>query len=147
MLPHFALEDATAGEAWRQAWARILAEKREFFVYALLRLVLPIVATIVLVIVLMIPGLMVAGAIAAIEFGIHSTFADATGASVVVGILLEVFFGLVAFALALLAGICLGGPLSTAIREYALIFYGGRYKELGDILYPTPPQAIVDSAF
>ena len=45
---------------------------------------------------------------------------------------------------ALLAGICIGGPVSTAIREYALIFYGGRYKALGDILYPpTQPPAMV----
>jgi hypothetical protein len=33
-------------------------------------------------------------------------------------------------------GVCFGGPLSTATREYALIFYGGRYQSLGDILFP-----------
>jgi hypothetical protein len=38
-------------------------------------------------------------------------------------------------------GVCLGGPLSTGLREYALIFYGGRYQALGNILYP-PPAAI-----
>lgn len=43
---------------------------------------------------------------------------------------------MIAFGFALLAGICLGGPLSTGIRQYALIFYGSRYKALGDILYP-----------
>ena len=141
MLPHFALDDATAGEAWIQVWARIRAEKRQFLVYALLRVVLPIIATIGLFIVLIIPGLMLAGSLAAVEFGLHSAFADATGASAVVGILLEVFFGVLAFGFALLASICLGGPLSTGIREYALIFYGGRYKELGDILYPPLPPA------
>ena len=57
---------------------------------------------------------------------------------------LEVFFGVIAFGFALLASICIGGPLSTGTREYALIFYGGRYKALGDILYPT--QAIVGGA-
>jgi hypothetical protein len=51
-----------------------------------------------------------------------------------------VFFGVVAFGFALLASICVGGPLSTGLREYALIFYGGRYKALGDFLYPA--QAI-----
>ena len=49
------------------------------------------------------------------------------------------FFGLLAFGLMLLASICLGGPVSTGIREYALIFYGGRYQALGEILYPPPP--------
>lgn len=142
MLPHFALDDASAGEAWSQVWARITAEKRQFFVYALLRVALPIIAAVALFILLAIPGLILGGAFAAVEFGIHSTFADATGASSIVGILLQVFFGVLAFGFALLAGICLGGPVSTGIREYALIFYGGRYKELGDALYPSSGSAL-----
>ncbi len=144
MLPHFALDDATAREAWSQVRACIKAEKRQFIVYALLRVLLPILATICLFIVFFIPGLMLAAALAAVEFGVHSMFADATGASALVGVLLEAFFGVVAFGFALVASICLGGPLSTGIREYALIFYGGRYKALGDILYPQPPPAIAE---
>jgi hypothetical protein len=138
MLPHYALEDATAGEAWEEVWGSITAEKREFAVYTLLRLILPVVAMIGLFIVLLIPGLMVAGAIGVLEYGIHSAFANATGAGALIGILLQVFFGVVAFGYALLAGICLGGPLSTGVREYALTFYGGRYQALGNLLYPSP---------
>jgi hypothetical protein len=144
MLPHFALDDASAGEAWLQVWSRIMAEKKQFLVYVLLRVALPIVAAVGLFMLLAIPGLMLAGAVVAIEFGLHNMFADATGASMVVGKLLEGFFGLLAFGFALLGGICLGGPVSTAIREYALVFYGSRYKELGDALYPPPaPQTAV----
>ena len=94
-----------------------------------------------LFIVLIIPGLVLAGRLRRIEFGLHSTFADATGASALVGILLQVFFGVLAFGFALLASICLGGPLSTGIREYALIFYGGRYQALGDITLPASDNA------
>jgi hypothetical protein len=141
MLPHIALENATAGEAWRQVRARIRAEKKQFIVYAILRVILPTIAAIGTFIVLALPGLMVAGSLVAIEWGVHSVFAGATGSSWLVGILLQVFFGVIAFGFALLASICVGGPLSTGTREYALIFYGGRYNALGDILYPT--QAIV----
>ena len=141
MMPHMALDDATAGEAWQQVRARMMAEKRQFLVYGLLRVILPTIAAIGAFIVLAIPGLMLAGSIAAIEWGLHSTFTGATGSSWVVGIALEVFFGVVAFGFALLASICVGGPLSTGLREYALIFYGGRYKALGDFLYP--PAGIV----
>ena len=142
MLPHFALENATAGEAWASVWARIKAEKREFFVYALLRVALPIVASIGLFLLMIIPGLALAGAVAAVEFGLHSAFADATGSPAMVGILLEGFFGVLALVFAVLAGICVGGPVSTGIRAYALVFYGGRYQVLGDILYPAlPPPA------
>ena len=136
MLPHYALEDASAGEAWSSVWARIMAEKGQFFVYALLRLILPIIASIAIFMILLIPGLVLAGAVAGVELGIHSAFANSTGSASVAGILLQVFFGVVAFGFALLASICLGGPLSTGIREYAIVFYGGRYQVLGDLLYP-----------
>ena len=89
--------------------------------------------------VLIIPGLAVAGSLGAIEYGMHSAFADATGGAAAAGAILQVFFGLVALFLALLASICLGGPLSTGTREYALVFYGGRYQALGNILYPSDP--------
>ncbi len=139
MLPHYALENATAGDAWREVWDRITAEKRQFAVYALLRLILPAIAIMGLFMVLLIPGLMVAGAGVAVGYAIHSAFADATGAAALVGILIQAFFGLVAFGFMLLASICVGGPVSTAVREYALTFYGGRYQALGQILYPPPP--------
>jgi hypothetical protein len=142
MLPHFALEDATAGEAWTEVWTRIQAEKRQFFVYALLRVVLPTIAMAGLFMALILPGLALAGAYGAFEYGLHSAFADATGAAWVAGILIQVFFGLVAFGFALLFSICLGGPLGTGTREYALIFYGGRYQALGEILYPPPSPSI-----
>ncbi len=141
MLPHIALDNATAGEAWRQVRERIKAEKRQFLVYAILRVILPTIAAIGTFIVLAIPGLLLAGTIAAMEWGIHSAFTGSTGSSWLVGVVLEVFFGVVAFAFALLASICIGGPLSTGVREFALVFYGGRYKALGDILYPTQAAA------
>jgi hypothetical protein len=136
MLPHYALENATAGEAWSQVLARIGAEKRQFIVYALLRVVLPVVAMAALFMLLLLPGLALAGSLAAVEWGLHSAFADATGGSAVAGVLVEVFFGVLAFGFAVLASICLGGPVSTGIREYALVFYGGRYQALGEMLYP-----------
>jgi len=140
MLPHYALEDATAGEAWSQVWARIMAEKSQFVAYALLRLVLPTIAMIALFIVLIIPGIFLVGSFGVLEYGIHSAFADASGGIQVIGAILMAFFGVVAFGLGLLASICLAGPIATATREYALVFYGGRYRALGDTLSPPMPQ-------
>jgi hypothetical protein len=142
ILPHFALDDATAGQAWAAVWLRIRTEKGPFFVYALLRVILPIVALMALFLVLIIPGLIVVAVFAVIEVGIHSALADATGATAIAGILLQVVVGLVAFGIALLAGLCLGGPLGTAIRQYALLFYGGRYQRLGEILFPPPDASL-----
>jgi len=144
MLPHFALENASAGQAWTQAWARILAEKRQFLAYALLRVVLPTIAMVAMFVLLMIPGAALAGAFAAIFYGVHSAFADATGGAMMAGIAVQAFFGLLAFAFALLLSVCLGGPVATATREFALVFYGGRYQALGNALYPPPPPQLAE---
>ena len=135
MLPHFALENATAGEAWSAVWTRIKSEKGGFFVYALLRVILPIVAVIGLFVVLILPTLVCIAAVAALEFGLHAAFANSA-----IGIFLEVLVGVVAFGIALAVGIGVGGPVSTAIRQYALLFYGSRYQALGEILFPPPPN-------
>jgi hypothetical protein len=139
MLPHYALENATAGQAWAGAWARIRAEKGPFFVYALLRLLLPIVALIGLFIVLIIPAIIFVVVVAAVEAGIHLSFSGATVGVAMAGVFLEVLVGVLAVAVGLLVCIAVGGPLSTAVRQYALLFYGGRYQVLGNILWPAPP--------
>jgi hypothetical protein len=146
MLPHFALDNASSGEAFARAWAAIMAEKRQFIVYALFRIVLPIIAAFGVFFVLLIPGLFLAGAVGVMEYSLHSVFSGSSGATFAFGVIFQIFFGLVAFAFALLAGICLGGPLGTGIREYALIFYGGRYPALGNLLYPPPPATMMGSS-
>lgn len=138
MLPHYALENATAGQAWSAVWARLRFEKGSFFVYALLRVLLPIAVAIGIVIVLLIPGIVGILAVVAIEVGLHAALGHAF-----LAIFLQVCVGVVAFVLAMLVFIAAFGPLKTAIREYALIFYGGRYRPLGDILYPPPPPAAI----
>jgi hypothetical protein len=142
MLPHFALDNATSGHAWAAVWTRIRTEKAAFFVYALLRLILPLVAIFAIFLVLVIPTIIIIAAFALIEVGIHSAFAGAGGATPIIAILLEVLIGLVAFGIVFLASLCLGGPLGTAIREYALLFYSGRYERLGAALFPPPDTSL-----
>lgn len=139
MLPHYALDNATAGEAWSEVWENIRAEKGAFFVYALLRIILPIAATFAIVIAMIIPAILFVAVTAAIEVGIHAMLTSAGGTSAVAGIFFQVIVGIVAFCVAVLAALCVGGPLSTAVREYAILFYGGRYPQLGNILFPPLP--------
>jgi hypothetical protein len=138
MLPHYALEDATVGQAFHAVWARIKQEKMQFFFYSVLRVIAPLVASIALFIVLLIPSLISLGAVGAAEWGIHSAIADSTGAASIAGILLQIFVGLLALAFALVVGISLGGPLSTGLREYALLFYAGRYQPLANLMFASP---------
>lgn len=136
MLPHFALENASVASAWNAVWSRIRVEKGGFFVYALLRVLMPIAGAIGLVIVLIIPVVLFVLALVAVEVGLHAALGHAA-----LGIFLEVAVGIVAGVAGLLVFVAAFGPLYTGVRLYALIFYGNRYQPLGERLYPPPPPA------
>ena len=142
MLPHFALEDASARTAWTEVRTRIAAEKGSFVLYAVLRILLPIAALLALVMVLAIPMLILFGIFAAAFAGFHVLF-DQAGT---LGIVLEVVLGVTAVAVGLFLAICFGGPLSLWVRNFALVFYGGRYSLLGDVLFPPPPPPLFDES-
>ena len=135
MLPHYALENASAGQAWIAVYDRVTREPGAFLLYALLRVILPVVAIVALTIALIIPGLIVFGGLGLMMAGLHAAASNGSGP------LAWLFMGIVGFVmlvLAVFATICVGGPLSIAIRNYALMFYGGRYPALGSIL--SPPE-------
>lgn len=142
MMPHFALENATSREAWLEAWKRIKAEKGAFFAYALLRIILPIVAAIALLIAVVISALILAAIVALFWFGLHRGFAGATGGALIAVRLIAASLIAIAFIAVLFLLLCLFGPLSTAVREYALVFYGGRYQRLGELLSPPPDAGL-----
>lgn len=141
MLPHVALEDASVAEAWYAVIEKIGAEKGGFFVYAVLRILLPLVAVIGLFIVLIVPGIIIFGSLGVLVAAIHAVTVGAAPAIAAVGMVLEGIVGVFMFALGVLVTICVGGPLCVAIRNYALVFYGGRFKALGEILYPPAAAA------
>jgi hypothetical protein len=139
MLPHIALENASASHAWATVRARIAAEKGSFFLYALLRILLPLVAIIGVFIVLAIPMIIVFGGLALSVAGLHAIGTNATGLTQFLLFLVQTVLILAGVATAILIALCVGGPLSICVRNYALLFYGSRYQALGDILSPSPP--------
>lgn len=124
MLPHIALENASVGDAWAAVRARVAAEKGPFLFYAFLRVLLPIVAMFGLMFVLLFPILMMVVVV--------------IGAATI-GMVAAIVVGALVVALALFLMICIGGPINIATRNYALVFYGGRYQALSDMLWPPPP--------
>lgn len=142
MLPHFALDDASAGDAWGAVWSRINAEKGAFFFYVVLRVVLPLMAMIGMFILLAIPLLIVFGILGGFIALMHASAAGAT----FFGIFFQAAAGFIAFVLGALLTISLFGPLAIAIRNYALVFYGARYRALGDALHPPFPSPAAASA-
>jgi hypothetical protein len=139
-----ALENATAGQAWAAVRARFTREKGEFLLYSVLRVFMPLFAFVVIIVALMIPCIIVFGALALVMFGLHSVLGQAVGAVWFLYLLLQWIVGLVVATLAILIAISFFGPVCIAVRNYALVFYGGRYQALGDALWPplpSPPPA------
>jgi hypothetical protein len=141
ILPRMALENLSCLQAWDEVKLCIKAEKGSFALYFFLRLVLPVLAMMALFIVAAIPLLIVFGILALTEVGFDALLADATGVGAVFRVFIEILFGLIDLGLGLFVAFSLGGPIATWIRNYALLFYGGRYPVLGDILSPPPPTA------
>jgi hypothetical protein len=144
ILPHMALENASFGQAWAAVRARIGAEKGAFVFYAFLRAILPFVAMIAVLIVAAIPLLIVFGILALAAAGFHTALADLTGVVAFIRIAIMILFGVIGIGLGLLVAFSLGGPIATWIRNYALLFYGGRYAALGDVLSPPPAPSLVN---
>jgi len=141
ILPRMALENLSCLQAWDAVKPSINAEKGSFAMYFFLRLVLPAVAMMALFMVAAIPLLIVFGILALTEVGFNALLADATGVGAFIRVFFDVMFGLIDLGLGLFVAFSLGGPIATWIRNYALLFYGGRYAALGDILFPALPTA------
>jgi hypothetical protein len=141
MLPHIALENATVGEAWDSVSARIAADWGGFFLYGFLRFVLPIVAMMAVFLVLIVPMLVLGLCFGAVVAGLTALMANASGASFALLAVIDAVVVLLGIGIGVFVGLFVGGPVATAIRNYALVFYGSRYQLLGDLLFPpAPPQ-------
>jgi hypothetical protein len=147
MLPHIALENATVGEAWESASARIGADPGAFFLYGFLRLVLPIVAFIAVAVVLIIPLLVIALGFGGAIAGLTALVVNSSGFAKVLLVMIEAVVILLSVGISVFVGLFVGGPVATAIRTYTLVFYGSRYPLLGSLLYPpAPPQPVTGLA-
>jgi hypothetical protein len=132
VLPRMAVEDASMRDALQDVWGDLLAEPGQFALFFFLRFLLSIVASILALIVLLIPLIPIAiiGVIVVLVLKAASTTL-AIGLGVPLGILAGVFF--------LLAVIGVSGTIGTFRRNYALLFYAGRYPELAMVLWPPLP--------
>jgi hypothetical protein len=132
VLPHMALEDASIADSLSDVWSDVQFEPGQFALFFVLRFVLTLAASILGMVALIVAAVIVA--IVGILIGlilkaISGTLVFAVGVPA----------GIVAGAIFLLAVMGLGGTIGTFRRNYALLFYGGRYPRMGDILAPPLP--------
>jgi hypothetical protein len=134
VLPRMAVEDASMGDALQDVWGDLLADPGQFALFFLLRFLLSLVASVLGFIVLLVPLIPIAivGVILALVLKAASTTL-ALGLGVPLAILAGFLF--------LLAVIGVSGTIGTFRRNYALLFYAGRYPELAMAVWPPVPPA------
>ena len=158
LLPHMALENLPVIEAWEQFLSRAISDPSAFATYLSERFILPIVGFMSLSIAAAILGAIVSGLVAVPVAHMEDVVRSGSVTGALLAALVLLPLAILAVAFAVLVSLCLGGPLATWIRNFALIFYGGRYQALGDLLTPAetkhsepsppaidlapPPQAI-----
>jgi len=129
-----AIEDAAIQEALEDVWSDLVAEPGQFALFFFLRILLSVVASILGLILLMVPliPMVVLGVIVGLILKAASTTL-ALGLGIPLAVLAVFVF--------LLAVIGVSGTIGTFRRNYALMFYGGRYPELAVMLWPPLPAA------
>jgi len=140
VLPRMALEDAPIGDALSDVWSDIVAEPGQFLLFAFLRLVLAFAGSIVGMIALMFPIVIMAVLgflFVMLEKGMSTALAFALG----------IPLAILAVALLIVIGIAVHGTIGTFLRNYAILFYGGRYPILGSMLPPPAPPRVWQPAY
>ena len=140
ILPRMAIEDASILESLEDAWSDIRSEPGPFALFFLFRALLSIAASILAFIVLLVP--IIALALIGVVF-VLILKAISGGLAVALGIPAAIL----AVALLVVAGIALGGTIGTFQRNYAILFYAGRYPDMAMILWPQPPPSPFPTPF
>jgi hypothetical protein len=146
VLPHMALENASFGNAWKAARGHIAAQKASFAAYCFLRLLLPAVTLLGLLIFVGIPLGIIFGTLTMSANGFLEMIDDPTPLGMVFHTVFQILFTVLGVAVGLIVEFGLGGPVATWVRSYALLYYGGRYKVLGEQLSHPPAPAIEGTA-
>jgi len=138
MLPRMAIEDSTILDALDDVWSDIKVEPGQFVLFMLMRLLLPAAAMMVAIVVLLIPMVV----LIAVAVLVSSLLREAIQpGSILFFAVLDVVVVIIGIGIFLPAGIAIGGTIGTFVRNYALLFYGGRYPALGQLLW-SPMLAI-----
>ncbi|HEY1902370.1 MAG TPA: hypothetical protein VGG56_08080 [Terracidiphilus sp.] len=139
ILPHMAIEGASFRNAWTAARTRIAANRETFFSYFILRLGMPLAAGLVLGFAAWVLGLIVFGILGMSAAGFTAMLDGTTDARAYLLIAAQLLFILLGLGAGSVLAIASGGPIGVFTRSYALFFYGGHYKALGNLL--NPPDA------
>ena len=138
VLPRMALDGDTVLSAIAEVWAEVQVEKGQFALFLLMRMLLPVAASLIAFLVVIVPFavLVVIGVV--VGFAVHAALHSG-----LLLVLLAVLAGMLAAVFFIVVGVSVGGTIATFTRNYGMLFYAGRYPEMAARLWPVlaPPPA------
>jgi hypothetical protein len=145
ILPHMAIEGASFRKAWTDVRMRIGASKETFLSFFILRLGMPLLAGMVLALAAWLVGLAVFWILGMSAAGFEAMLDGAAGVRAYLLMAVHALFVVLGLAAGLVIAVSFGGPLGVFMRSYALVYYGGHYKALGNLLEPSAPSAALEA--
>jgi len=136
ILPHMAIEGTSFRKAWAEVRMRISANRETFLSFLILRLLIPFFAGILLAAIGWLISWLVFGLLGMSAAGFNAMLDNVASPDTWLRIPLGLLFTLLGIAAGCIITVALGGPLGVFMRSYALCFYGGHYKALGNLLEP-----------
>ncbi|MGA2046777.1 MAG: hypothetical protein ABSG96_03750 [Terracidiphilus sp.] len=142
ILPHMAVEGASFGKAWTAVRAEIAANKETFISFLILRMTMLVIAGMILGFVAWVLGLIVFGILGMSAAGFIAMLDGANDVREYILMAARVVFMLLGLGAGVVVAAIFSGPINVFIRSYALFYYGGHYKALGNLLEPSTPESV-----
>jgi hypothetical protein len=136
ILPHMAIESVSFKTGWAAVRVRMAANKETFTSYFILRMGMPLLAGLLLALVGWLLGMLIFGILGISAAGFDALLDGSGSFREHLRICVEWLFVALGMGAGVAMTISLGGPLGVFMRTYALLFYGGHYKALGNLLDP-----------
>jgi hypothetical protein len=137
ILPHMAIEGLSVGKAWAAVRSHMVGRRETFLSYFILRLGIPIMAGLLLGLLAWNADLAVFAVLDVSAAGFNAMLDGAADLRTAVLIGVRTIFLLLGVATGSILAAVFSGPLGVFMRSYALFFYGGHYKALGNLLAPS----------
>lgn len=141
ILPHMAIEGASFRKAWADVRLRIAANRETFISYFILRMTMLLIASMILGFVAWLLGLIVFGVLGMSAAGFNAMLDGTEDVRAYLLIAARLVFLVLGLGAGSVIAASFGGPICVFIRSYALFFYGGHYKALGNLLEPSTPES------
>jgi len=139
VLPHMAIEGASLRKAWTAVRARFAANKETFISYFILRMTMLLIASMILGFLAWVAGVIVFAVLGMSAAGFNAMLDGTSDFRATLLIVARMVFILLGLGAGSVIAASFGGPICVFLRSYALFYYGGHYKPLGNLLEPAIP--------